>query len=506
MDLLKNYVDSNDSDEGEVEKSSLTVSLAPQVTLEVAPKVNLEQAVGTTLKPRTKWNPAGDSHFFAMNDASFHREEHNFGRSEQYLDRETRLLQQPHPATARVNTPAVRTAEVQNGAPSRRSRKNDSPQPRPSSPKRARKEDKPEAPSSPARANPLPPAPVFLPKSQLFIRGDEDYLGRSWLDAPSDARTFEEIEEYTAFIPKRRTHEFARAHKDGASCVRFFPGYGHLLLSAGLDGVAKIWDVGEKRRCIRSYTGHVKGVRDLAFSQDGRSFLTASYDRTMKLWDTETGRVVSAFDCSGAIPYCVRFNPDEAHSNEFLAGCGDKNVLQLDVRDANNVVQTYDQHMGAVNSIAFIDDNRRFVSSADDKVLRVWEYGIPIVIKFISDPKMHSMPVVLPHPNRKWLACQTMNSTITVFSARDRFRLNSKKSFHGHSVSGYACGITFSPDGRFIASGDSKGRALFWDWRSSRMFRTLNAHNGVCSDVNWHPTKQSLVASCGADGCVSLWD
>eukprot|EP00171_Calliarthron_tuberculosum_P008252 IDg8252t1 len=178
----------------------------------------------------------------------------------------------------------------------------------------------------------------------------------------------------------------------------------------------------------------------------------------------------------------------------------------MDVRDANNIVQQYDQHMGAVNSITFVDDNRRFVSSADDKVLRVWEYGIPVVIKYISDPTMHSMPVVAPHPNRKWLACQGMDNRVTVFSARDRFKLNSKKSFRGHIAAGYACGLTFSPDGRFLASGDSKGRAFFWDWKTSQMFRTLHPHKGVCIDVCWHPTKTSLVATCGWDGAIKLWD
>lgn len=45
------------------------------------------------------------------------------------------------------------------------------------------------------------------------------------------------------------------------------------------------------------------------------------------------------------------------------------------------VSQEYNYHLGAVNTVTFIDDARRFVSSSDDKSLRVWEFGIPVQIK-----------------------------------------------------------------------------------------------------------------------------
>ena len=45
------------------------------------------------------------------------------------------------------------------------------------------------------------------------------------------------------------------------------------------------------------------------------------------------------------------------------------------------VLQEYDQHLAAVNSITFTDGGRRFLTSSDDKSMRVWEYGIPVVMK-----------------------------------------------------------------------------------------------------------------------------
>lgn len=54
-----------------------------------------------------------------------------------------------------------------------------------------------------------------------------------------------------------------------------------------------------------------------------------------------------------------------------------------------------------MNTITFVDENRRFVTTSDDKTMRAWDFGIPVVIKYIADPAMHSMPAVSVHPNRE---------------------------------------------------------------------------------------------------------
>lgn len=60
---------------------------------------------------------------------------------------------------------------------------------------------------------------------------------------------------------------------------------------------------------VRTFHGHVKAVKDLSFSNDGRQFLSCGYDRQMKLWDTETGQCIKRFS-NGKIPYVIRFHPD----------------------------------------------------------------------------------------------------------------------------------------------------------------------------------------------------
>ncbi|KAK7907791.1 hypothetical protein WMY93_016403 [Mugilogobius chulae] len=235
-------------------------------------------------------------------------------------------------------------------------------------------------------------------KTILHVKDMFDYQGRSYLHVPQDVgvnlRSTEPPEK--CYLPKKQIHVWS-GHTKGVSAIRLFPGSGHLLLSSSMDCKIKLWEVYGERRCIRTFIGHSKAVRDICFNNAGTQFLSAGYDRYLKLWDSETGKCISRFT-NRKVPYCVKFNPDEDKQNLFVAGMSDKKIVQWDIR-TEEVVQEYDRHLGAVNTITFVDENRRFVSTSDDKSLRVWEWDIPVDFKYIAEPSMHSMPAVTLSPN-----------------------------------------------------------------------------------------------------------
>ena len=324
-------------------------------------------------------------------------------------------------------------------------------------------EDTEKKPEAAEDQEPVEDASKMKERTILHAKERYDYQGRTYLSAPSGVKPREDVD---CFLPKKRIHTWA-GHTKAISTIKLFPNTGHLLLSADMDGKAKIWDVYNNRRVLRTFHGHQRGIRDAAFCADGTRFITSSLDQYVKLWDTESGEVIGRYK-HDAVPSCCEFYPND--SNVFLAGCLDKQIVQWDCR-TNEIELNYNRHLGAINSITFVDDNRRFASTSDDKSIRVWDFNTPVEIKTISEPYMHSMPRVARSADEKWIACQSMDNQILVFTASDRFKLNRKKQFKGHIVAGYACQPSFSPDNKFLISGDSGGSLFIWDWRTGAIYK-----------------------------------
>ena len=86
----------------------------------------------------------------------------------------------------------------------------------------------------------------------------------------------------------------------------------------------------------------------------------------------------------------------------------------------------------------------------------------------------------------KYFAAQSLDNQILVYST-DNFRQARNKRFAGHSIAGYACQVGFSPDGKWISSGDGEGNVVFWEWKTGRIKSRLRAHSKVVIAHEWLP-------------------
>ena len=89
--------------------------------------------------------------------------------------------------------------------------------------------------------------------------------GRTYMSVPAE---FKKAPPDKNFIPKKHIHTWA-GHTKGVTAIRFFPGSGHLLLSASMDQTCKIWSVEQSnRRCLRTYIGEFNQMKYFVIIKD----------------------------------------------------------------------------------------------------------------------------------------------------------------------------------------------------------------------------------------------
>ena len=362
------------------------------------------------------------------------------------------------------------------------------------------------------------PAESLARRKEVAELGDEttifhgsqefDYQGRTYMHIPQDLDVDLQKEpgSITNYVPKRQIYAW-KNHTKAITVLRLFPRSSHLLLSGSADASIKIWDCYHDRELLRSYSGHTKALSDLCFNYDGTKFISSSWDRMIKLWDTETGKCISKFT-TGKTPHVIKFNNDSAeHRNEFLAGMSSGQILQFDVRTGNDIVQDYNHHLAAINTLEFIEEGGRFLSTSDDKSVRAWDWSIPVPVKYIM-PEVDSFPLTRStlHPNGKYAIYQSSNNEALVYSTGEKIRQSRKKFFRGHHTAGTAIDVSVSPDGQFLASGDSAGYLVVWDWKTCKMLHKMKAGTEALTCVQWSQQETSKVFTGGHDGQIRLWD
>jgi hypothetical protein len=117
-----------------------------------------------------------------------------------------------------------------------------------------------------------------------------------------------------------------------------------------------------------------------------------------------------------------------------------------------------------------------------------------------------SCPCVRYHPYESSFVAQSNGNYIAIFSARPPFKLNKYMRFEGHGVWGFPINCNFSLSGRELVSGSSDGCVYFYDYKSARLLRKIEAFKQPCIDVAYHPVMPNVIASCSWTGEISVFE
>jgi WD40 repeat protein len=116
--------------------------------------------------------------------------------------------------------------------------------------------------------------------------------------------------------------------------------------------------------------GHENGVDCVAFSRDGKKIVSGSWDKTIRIWNAETGGVISGpFKGHKSGVNSVMFSPD---GNHIVSGSHDKTVCVWDVETGQVIPEPFKGHEDAVTSVAFSPNGSYIVSGSFDGTIRLW--------------------------------------------------------------------------------------------------------------------------------------
>jgi WD40 repeat protein len=154
---------------------------------------------------------------------------------------------------------------------------------------------------------------------------------------------------------------------------------GKILVSVGHDGALKRWDVATGKNTSRRQLADWTPAA--AVSRDGKTLATAMWvveevngrnvvkDKSIKLWDVETGKEQGTIKLHTACVSPMAFSPD----GKTLARGSEDNTIKLwDVAKGNELA-TLKGHTDKVLSLAFSADGKMLASGSADKTIKLWD-------------------------------------------------------------------------------------------------------------------------------------
>lgn len=293
-------------------------------------------------------------------------------------------------------------------------------------------------------------------------------------------------------------------HTDSVFCVAASPTDNNLVASGGGDDRGVLIDV-RNNKVVASVENAGDSIGAVAFSADGTLVAFGALNGRVFVMEVSSGKVLYEPEGpSGSIEW-LKWHPKGPF---LLAGCEDNMLWMWNQKGA--VDKCFVGHGGTVSCGGFTPSGRGIVSGSADGTVRVWNprdgtciaTTAPLVHE--DPPAVLSMDLSDPEGGSNPLAVVGYaNGAVVIINASTGVILSALPSHNGTVET-----VAFSPPDtvpKMCASGGMDGVLRVWDIDLAKVRCDFLQEEGVVACL-WHPKKQGLLISAGADRTVRVWD
>ncbi|WP_170229975.1 AAA family ATPase [Polyangium fumosum] len=299
----------------------------------------------------------------------------------------------------------------------------------------------------------------------------------------------------------------ARTSRRGEASVRVLEGHaakvnavavtrdGRLALSASDDRTVRVWDL-DAGQALVVLTGHVSAVRAVVVSADGRTAASGAADGSLFVWDLATARVTRHLRGHTGGVHAVALAEDAGR----VVSASEDGTVRVWSLSTGELVRTLHGHVGGVQGVAVTADGRSCVSAGgDDAALWLWEVEAGRVGKALDAPGAPRSAVAMKTEGRVLVAASHEDAVLCWAPLEDS---------PPELLAGHADGVTsvaMTPDGRFLASGSWDHTVRVWDLDARIPRGVLYGHAEGVQAVALTPDGRTVVSG-GEDRTVRAWD